>query len=36
VPENVELEILETQARKAERRLWANPQPVQRWEWRKK
>jgi deoxyribonuclease-1 len=33
--ENVELEIIETQARKVERRLWADPHPVPPWVYRK-
>jgi len=30
------LEGLEHEARKAKKGLWANPQPVPPWEWRKK
>jgi micrococcal nuclease len=35
-PENGELERLETEAREAKKGLWADPQPVPPWEWRKR
>jgi endonuclease YncB( thermonuclease family) len=34
-PENTELESLEKDAREAKKGLWADPQPVPPWEWRK-
>ena len=34
-PGNVELEKLESEAREAQLGLWADPQPVPPWEWRK-
>jgi len=34
-PENGELERLETEAREAKKGLWADPQPVPPWEWRR-
>ena len=34
-PGNAELEKLESEAREAQRGLWADPQPVPPWEWRK-
>ena len=33
-PGNEVLEQLEREARKAQRGLWAEPDPVQQWEWR--
>ena len=33
---NAELEKLESEAREAQRGLWADPQPVSPWEWRKR
>ncbi len=35
-PGNTDLERLEREAREARRGLWADPQPVPPWEWRKK
>ena len=35
-PLNTELEQLEKSAREAKKGLWADPQPVPPWEWRKK
>ena len=35
-PGNAELEQLESEAREAQRGLWADPQPVPPWEWRKR
>jgi len=35
-PENRKLERLETEAREAKNGLWADPQPVPPWEWRKR
>ena len=35
-PGNAELETLESEAREAQRGLWADPHPVPPWEWRKK
>jgi micrococcal nuclease len=35
-PGNTVLEGLEKEARKAKKDLWADPQPVPPWEWRKK
>jgi micrococcal nuclease len=32
---NTELERLEAEAQEAKKGLWANPQPVPPWEWRK-
>lgn len=33
---DVDLEKLESEARKAQRGIWADPQPVPPWEWRKR
>jgi endonuclease YncB( thermonuclease family) len=35
-PGNMVVEGLETEARKARKGLWVNPQPVPPWEWRKR
>ena len=35
-PGDATLERLETEAREAQRGLWADPQPVPPWEWRKR
>jgi len=35
-PGNTELERLEAEAREAKIGLWADPQPVPPWEWRKR
>ena len=35
-PGNAELEQLESEAREAQRGLWADPHPVPPWEWRKR
>jgi endonuclease YncB( thermonuclease family) len=35
-PRNAPLELLETEARKARKGLWSDPQPVPPWEWRKR
>ena len=34
-PGNAELEKLESEAREAQRGMWADPHPVPPWEWRK-
>jgi len=34
-PLNAEIERLEREAREAKKGLWADPQPIPPWEWRK-